>query len=187
MAVEGSLTDKRPSIWCLAVAIMIATATSVGSQPSSSSELTAVSRAERVFVSFELHAELHAKDYDDVDLRLSHQSVTVVSWAVELRLLAHWLPDRSWTSAMIRAFAQPLGNDRFAVSRSVNGQLTESGVLVDRRGAHRWLTSFSDVPLFERIQLAHHADHVLTIRATVEGGGETTVVTSSLARAPLLR
>jgi hypothetical protein len=65
--------------------------------------------------------------------------------------------------------------------------MTESGVLVDRPGAHRWLTSFSEVPLFERIQLAHDADHVLTIRATLEGGGETTVVTSNLAHARLLR
>jgi hypothetical protein len=170
----------------LAVAIVLATTAttaSMASQPGSGSELSAVSTAERVFVSF----DLHAKDYSDLDLRLSRKSVTAVSWAVELRLLAHWLPDRSWMSALIRVFAQPLDNDRYSVSRSVNGQMIESGVLVDRHGAHRWLTSFSDVPLFERIQLAHDADHVLTIKATVEGGGEATVVTANLARAPLRR
>jgi len=147
----------------VAVAIMLATTTSMASHPDPSSKLSAVSKAESVFVSF----DLHAKDYGDLDRRLSRQSVTVVSWAVELRLLA-WLRDRSWTSAMVRASAQPLDGDRFSVSRSVNGQITESGVLVDRWRARRWLTSFSDVPLFERIQLAHDADHVLTIRATVE-------------------
>jgi hypothetical protein len=157
-------------------------ATSLAGDPSSSAKLTAVSVADAVLVSFELHAE----NYEGLDLRLSRHGVTVVSWAVELRLLA-WLRDRAWTSATVRAFAQPLDNDRFSVSRSVNGQVTESGVLVDTSGARRWLTSFSDLPLFERIQLAHDADHVLTIKATIEGGGENTIVTSILARARLLR
>jgi hypothetical protein len=172
------------SVRCLAMAIALATAAiSLASRPGSSSELTAVSGAEAVLVSFELHAE----NYEDLDLRLSHQSVTTVSWAIELRRLARLGRDRLWASAMIRVFARPLGKDRFSISRSVNGQITESGILVDRRGALHWLTSFSDVPLFEPFQLARDADHALAIRATVEGGGENTVVTSSLARARLSR
>ena len=163
---------------------LAATATSLASHPSSSSELTAVHVADAVLVSFELHAE----NYEDLDLRLSRQGATVVSWAIELRRQDRlgWF-DRLWANATIRVFARPLDKDKFSISRSVNGQLTESGILVDRDAAHNWLTSFSDVPLFERFQLARDADHVLTIRATVEGGGENTVVTSILARSRLYR
>ena len=75
----------------------------------------------------------------------------------------------------------------FSISRSVNGQAMESGILVDRNAAHRWLTSFSSLPLFERFQLARDADHIVAIKATVEGGGENTVATPILARGRLDR
>jgi hypothetical protein len=111
----------------------------------------------------------------------------MVSWAIELHRQARFGFDRLWANAIVRVVARPLDKDRFSISRSVNGQLTESGILVDRLGAHRWLTSFSDVPAFERVQLARDADHVLKIKATVEGGGENPVVTSIPARGRLYR
>jgi hypothetical protein len=136
-----------------------------------------------VLVSF----DLHAGSYEDLDPRLSRQSATVVSWVIELRRVAHFGFDRLFARAMVRAFARPMDADRFSISRSVNGQITESGIVVDRPGARRWLTSFSDVPLFEPYQLAPDADHALTITAIVEGGGATTFVTPTLARAQLSR
>jgi hypothetical protein len=159
------------------------TAATVADRRSSVPEFTAIRGAESILVSFDLHAE----NYEDLDLRLSRESVTVVSWVIELHRVAHLGFDRLFARAMTRAFARPLTADRFSISRSVNGRVTESGVVVDRREAHRWLTSFSTVPLFDLYQLAPDADHVLTIMATVEGGGEPRVVTSRLARAPLLR
>ena len=176
----GQLKNTSVSVRYLAIAIAVTTAaTNLAGQPRSSSELTAVRGSDAVSVSFELHAE----NYDNLDLRLSHQSVTTVSWVIDLRRLNRYWLERLWASATIRVVARPLDNDTVSISRTVNGRIAESGILVDRRGAERWLTSFSDVPLFEPFQLAGDADHVLTIRATVEGGGENKIVTSTLASA----
>jgi hypothetical protein len=180
----GSSNNRSVSMRYLAIAIAVTTAaTNLAGQPRSNSELTAASRGDAVNVSFDLHAE----NGDDLELRLSRQSVTTVSWVIDLhRLNRYWL-ERLWASATIRVVARPLDNDTVSISRKVNGRIVESGILVDRRGAIRSLTSFSDVPLFEHFQLARDTDHVLTIRATVEGGGENTIVTSTLASARLCR
>jgi len=168
----------------LATALTLApTATTRADQRRSVPEFAAIHGAGAILVSFDLHAD----NYEDLDLRLSRESATVVSWVIELHRVAHLGFDRLFAKAMTRVFARPLTADRFSISRSVNGQVTESGIVVDRREAHRWLTSFSNVPLFEPYQLAPDADHVLTITATVEGGGEARVDTARLARAQLPR
>ena len=175
----------RVSTRCLVIALALATATtSLASPLGSSSELTAVRAADAVLVSFNLRAE----SYEDLDRRLSRRGDLVVSWAIELRRQDRlgWF-DRLWANATVRVFARQVGSDTFSISRSVNGQPTESGILLDRTAAHQWLTSFSGLPLFERFQLARDADHIVTIKATVEGGGETTVVTPMLARGRLSR
>jgi hypothetical protein len=181
--VPRQLKDRSLSVWCLGIAMTLATAaTSAADRYGSKPELTAVRRAEAILASLDLHAE----NYEDLDLRLSHQSITIVSWAIELRRLTRLWRDPLLATARIRLFVRPIDKDRFSISRSVNGQTTDAGIVVDRRGAHRWVTSFSDVMLFERFQLARHGDHVLTIiSATVEGGGADTVVTSRLGRARL--
>jgi hypothetical protein len=176
---------KRLSAGCLAIAMTLAIAApGLAGSSGSSSELTAVRAADAVLVSFNLRAE----NYQDLDRRLSRRGDIVVSWAIELRRQDRlgWF-DRLWANATVRVFARHVDSDTFSISRTVNGQPAESGILVDRNTAHQWLTSFSGLPLFERFQLARDADHVVTIKATVEGGGENTVATPMLARGRLLR
>jgi hypothetical protein len=183
--VAFSRIGKRLSVVGLVIATTLAiAATGLASSSGSSSELTAVRTGDAVLVSFDLHAQ----SYEDVDLRLSRRGDIVVSWAIELRRQDRlgWF-DRLWANATVRVFARQLDADKFSISRSVNGQPTESSLTVDRNAARHWLTSFADLPLFERFQLARDADHVVTIRATVEGGGENTVVTPTLARGRLNR
>jgi hypothetical protein len=173
------------SIRCLAIVLALGTATTSPASPvGSGAELTAVRAPQAILVSFDLHAE----NYEDLDQRLLRRGDVVVTWAIELRRQDRWgWFDRLWANATVRVFVRQLDADTFSISRSVNGQPAESGILVDRNTAHQWLTSFSGLPLFERFQLAPDAGHVVTIRAAVEGGGKTAVVTPTLARGRLSR
>lgn len=164
----------------IAVAMMLATKSQTIQSPKP--ELTADRTLQALAVSFTLHPE----NYDDLNVRLSHLKPTSVSWIVDLRRLRYPL-ERVWATATIRVTARPLNQETFSISRRVNGLVTESDILADRSGAQAWLTSFSDVRLFEQFKIESDVDYLLTIRATVEGGSESPIVTSTLARTRLRR
>lgn len=143
-------------------------------------------RADRVGSSLFVTFDLRPVDTRDLDVRLRGTDPVSVTWEIDVRRAVPFWVDRGVQSFALTATARATETpDVFELERTMNRRVVSAPVRVSRNEACAALTSFTNIELPYLAPVGADLRLRLTLRARVQGGSASTIVTQELARSTI--
>jgi len=143
-------------------------------------------RADRVGSSLFVTFDLRSVDTGDLEVRLRGKDPVSVTWEIDVRRAVPFWIDRGVESFAFTVTARATDTpDVFELERTMNARAVSGPVRVSRGEAYAALTSFTNLELPYAVPVESDLRLRLTLRARVEGGGASRIVTQELARSTI--